>query len=114
MLNSPRKIAITWSNNIFILDENIIKIFDPFGNGLGSVETEIAPKSISIIFSNLTINSEKDILSADLKNPELKFSKLILEDYPEKNQGNLEIVSALIFNNKLYVLSLKEILVYTK
>jgi DNA-binding beta-propeller fold protein YncE len=114
MLNSPQKIAITWSNNIFVLDENNIKIFDPFGNGLGSVETEISPKSISIIFSNLTINSEKDILSADLKNPELKFSKLILENYPEKNQGNLEIVSSLIFNNKLYILSLKEILVYTK
>lgn len=114
MLNSPQKIAITWSNNIFVLDENIIKIFDPFGNGLGSVETEIASKSISIIFSNLTINSEKDILSADLKIPELKFSKLILEGYPEKNQDDSDIVSALIFNNKLYILSLKEILVYTK
>ncbi|HVO74130.1 MAG TPA: NHL repeat-containing protein [Ignavibacteriaceae bacterium] len=113
-LNSPRKIAISPNNNIFVLDGNTIKIFDQFGNGMGSAEAGIDLNSLTIIFSSLTVNSRHEILSADLRNPELKFNKVMLQDSSPGSRGSPEILSTLIFNNKLYLLTSKEILVYTK
>jgi len=114
MLNSPERLAISGNNNIYVLDGDDIKIFDQFGNGAAVFPAETKLNNIKIIFSNLTINNEDEIFFADLKNPSLKLNKLILKDYPEDYKEKPEIICSLIFNDKLYILTSKEILVYSK
>jgi DNA-binding beta-propeller fold protein YncE len=114
MLNSPKKIAISGNNNIYVLDESNIKIFDQFGNGMAVFPVDINPNCINIIFSNLTVNNEEEIFHADLKSSPLKLSKIILTDLPEKYRGKTDIICSLIFNNKLYILTSTEILVCSK
>jgi len=114
MLNSPERLAISGNNNIYVLDRDDIKIFDQFGNGAAVFPAETKLNNIKIIFSNLTINNEDEIFFADLKNPSLKLNKLILKDYPEDYKEKPEIICSLIFNDKLYILTSKEILVYSK
>jgi len=114
MLNSPERLAISGNNNIYVLDRDDIKIFDQFGNGAAVFPAETKLNNIKIIFSNLTINNEDEIFFANLKNPSLKLNKLILKDYPEDYKEKPEIICSLIFNDKLYILTSKEILVYSK
>ncbi len=114
MLNSPERLAISGNNNIYVLDGDDIKIFDQFGNGAAVFPAETKLNNIKIIFSNLTVNNEDEIFFADLKNPSLKLNKLILKDYPEDYKEKPEIICSLIFNDKLYILTSKEILVYSK
>jgi len=114
MLNSPERLAISGNNNIYVLDGDDIKIFDQFGNGAAVFPAETKLNNIKIIFSNLTVNNEDGIFFADLKNPSLKLNKLILKDYPEDYKEKPEIICSLIFNDKLYILTSKEILVYSK
>jgi len=114
MLNSPERLAISGNNNIYVLDGDDIKIFDQFGNGAAVFPAETKLNNIKIIFSNLTVNNEDEIFFADLKNPSLILNKLILKDYPEDYKEKPEIICSLIFNDKLYILTSKEILVYSK
>jgi len=109
-LRNPKSLAVSSNGNIFIIDEDKIVVFDQYGNGLGKISSEINLKSIRILFDQLTTNSDEEILFANLKNPELKFVKLELsgiDDLPE-------IVSSIIFSDKLYVLTPETILIFSK
>ena len=83
----------TIGNNIFI--------FDNYGTALGTIEAEEKLRSIRIIFNWLTTNTKEKIYFSNLRSQEEKLIEAILTGYEEK----LEIVSSLIFNKKLYVLT---------
>jgi len=109
-LEEPKQLAVSMQNNIFVIDNNQIVIFDAYGNSIGKAEGNEDFISIRIIFNWLTVCTEEKIYIANLKYPDLNIKEIFLEgiDY------NPKAVSALIFNNKLYVLSKNSILVFNR
>ncbi len=109
-LTNPKQLAISMQNNIYIIDENVILVFDQFGNVIGQAEGKQNFTGIKIIFNNLVLNSNDKVYYANLLNPEFKITEVKLTNFEEK----IKIVSALIFNNKLYILTKNQVLVFTR
>lgn len=109
-LKNPKSLAVSSNNNIIVLDDTDIIVFDQYGNGIGKFTTEISLKSVRILFDRITINSDDTILLADLKKQELQFNKLQLSGVDDLS----EIVSSIIFSDKLYVLTPLTILIFSK
>jgi len=109
-LQKPAQLAVSMQNNIFVIDGNQVIIFDHYGNGSGKITGIEEFTSIRIIFEWLTVTSKDKIYIANLRSPEMSLKEILLEGI----EDNLEIVSALIFNNKLFVLSKKEIFIFNR
>ncbi len=107
MLENPKSLAVSSNNLIFVLDESGIVIFDSFGNGVGNIEIEDKSVSLRILFDNLTFNSINKIFTHNLRTEDQIFNEVVL-DFKD-----LEIVSSLFYNDKLYVLTAKEILIFS-
>ena len=108
-LQKPRQLAISMQNNIYVLDGKDIYIFDNYGTAIGDIEIPGEMRSIRIIFQWLTINSDKKIYISNLNSKEQKLIEVMLNGYDDE----FEIVSSLVFNAKLYVLTPKSILVFS-
>jgi len=100
-LSNPKQLAISMQNNIYVIDGINIFIFDNYGTVLGLIEAEEQLRSIRIIFNWLTTNTKEKIYFSNLKSSEEKLMEAKLNGFEDK----LDIVSSLIFNKKLYVLS---------
>jgi len=109
-LQNPKQLAVSRTNNIFVIDGNEILIFDQYGNSITRVPGLENFISIRIIFDWMTLSTDKKIYIANLRIPEISLKEILLEDEPLDTR----IVSSLIFNNKLYILTKKEILVFNK
>ena len=109
-LQKPLQLAVSMQNNIFVIDGNQIIMFDQYGNGSGKITGIEEFISIRIIFEWLTVTSNDKIYIANLRSPEMSLKEISLDGLENK----IEIVSALIFNNKLFVLTKKEILIFNR
>ncbi|NWG29494.1 MAG: hypothetical protein HXY48_13295 [Ignavibacteriaceae bacterium] len=109
-LQKPLQLAVSMQNNIYVIDGNQIIVFDQYGNGIKKITGKDEFISIRIIFDWLTVTSKEKIYVANLRSPEFNLNEVVLDDFDFK----YEIVSALIFINKLYLLTKKEILVFTR
>jgi hypothetical protein len=109
-LQNPKQLAVSNKNNIYVIDGNEILIYDQYGNSINKVSGIDEFISIRIIFDNMTLTTEKQIYFANLRAPEITLKEVLLEDLPI----NTTIVTSLIFNNKLYLLTKKEILVFNR
>ena len=107
-LANPKKIVVSPSNNLFVIDGSNIIVFDQYGNGINIMKTEYNIKSINITFNNLLLNSVDRIFMSNLKSGDFKFSELKTED----EKAVLPIISSLIFNGKLYILNQNGIRIY--
>ncbi len=107
-LQKPLQLAVSMQNDIFVIDGDQIIIFDQYGNASGKISGTEEFASIRIIYNWLTVTSKDKIFLANLKSSELSLKEVILEDL----EGKVEIVSALIFNSKLYLLTRKDILIF--
>lgn len=108
-LNNPKKLAISMKNNIYVIDDNYVYIYDNYGTGIDKFEINEEMISIRIIFNWLTLNSKEKIYFTDLRSKDKTLNEAILSGFDK----NYEIVSALIFNGKLYVLTNKSILIFS-
>ncbi len=109
-LQNPKQLAVSMTNNIFVIDGDEILIFDQYGNSITKVSGLEDFISIRIIFDWMTLSTDKKIYIANLRIPEISFKEVLLEDLPL----DTKIVSSLIFNDKLYLLTKKEILVFNR
>jgi hypothetical protein len=109
-LQKPVQLAVSMQNNIFVIDGNQIIMFDQYGNGTKKITGTEDFTSIRIIFEWLTVTIKEKIYTANLRSPEMSLREVLLEGLEEET----EIISSLIFNNKLYVLSKKEILIFNR
>jgi hypothetical protein len=109
-LQKPVQLAVSSQNNIFVVDRDQIIIFDQYGNGTGKISGVEEFTSIRIIFDWLTATSKDKIYIANLRRPEMSLKEVMLEGLEKKT----EIVSAFIFNNRLYLLTKKEILIFNR
>ena len=108
-LSNPKRFSISNNNFLFVLDGKRIVVFDHYGNGISAFNSEYDLTGINIIFNKMTVNTDKRIFYANL-NEQFSLNEIILEELEE----NTSIVSSLIFNNKLYVLTPEKIIIYSK
>jgi len=109
-LSKPKQLAISGRNNIYVIDGSQVIIFDQYGNGSGKISGVEDFKSIRIIFEWMTVSMGKKIFLSNLNSPELSLKEIALDSTVKVP----EIISSLIFNDKLYILSKEEILVFKK
>jgi DNA-binding beta-propeller fold protein YncE len=110
MLKNPTQLAIASNNNVFIADDNRVIVFDQYGNGVLKINMETSVNSIRILFDQLTITSSKEIFYSNLRVPDAKLAALTIEGIDQLPK----IQSAIIFNNKLYVLTEKALLTFIR
>ncbi len=108
-LNNPTKMAVSPSINTFVVDDSDIVVFDNYGNGLAVIETGMVLRGLKINYSLLTANTESEIYFADLNSEQFELKKINLAALDYKP----EFVTAIMVQNKLYILTEKEILVFT-
>ena len=108
-LNNPKKLAVSPDNNIYVLDDKKLVIFDQYGNGIKIIPLDEDFIGINIIGNNLTLNSASDIYTANLNKQDVELIKAKLIANPKDS-----FVSSLIFGQKLYVLTRNEIWIFTK
>ncbi|MHB1686200.1 MAG: NHL repeat-containing protein [Ignavibacteriaceae bacterium] len=109
-LVDPLSLALAPNGNIFVIDKKRIVIFDQYGNGLKIINEDNDFTGIRIIFNKLTINSKSEIYYSNLNLPDFTLTKI---DFGGNDEVK-KIVSSLIFNDKLYILTQTKIFVYQK
>jgi len=106
-LANPTQLAINSLNDIFVIDENDIVVFDQYGNGTSRINVAESLYSIRILFDQMVVCTRNEIYSSFLKLADPKLNQISLSEF-----DTTEIVSAIVINNKLYVLTEKTILVF--
>jgi hypothetical protein len=109
-LNNPVAMAVDFNNYLYVVDGKTIFIYDQFGNGIGEIKGAEDFNSINIIFDNMTINSKDKIYYYDLT----QRTGTLEEIKTDADNIKGEVKSSLIFNNKLFVLTSKEIKIFQK
>jgi len=108
-LNKPTHFAVSSTLKTFVLDGKDIVIFDNYGNGLGVIKTGLELKGIEILFNLLSINTKDEIYFADLSKTDFELVKITLIGLDYKP----EFVKSIMGKSKLYILTEKEVLVFT-
>jgi len=108
-LKEPKQLAISSSNNIYIIDGSEIIIYDHFGNGINKIETSLHLSSIRIVFDQLLVTARDQVYLSSLNSPDTKMTSIGLTGY---ETGNIR--SAVLFNSRLYVLTSTSILIFAK
>ncbi len=109
-LSNPGSMAVFSSSNLFVLDDNSLFVFDLFGNGISKTKLNFNLKNIRVTFNDLTLNNDSTIYHTSLTSNEISIKELKLIDV----SSNKKIISSIIFNDKLYVLTKDKILIFRK
>ncbi|MBL1212165.1 MAG: hypothetical protein D8M61_02315 [Ignavibacteriae bacterium] len=109
-LNNPVTFAVSPDGKLFVINENKIILFDQFGTGLSFIDAGFNAENINITFNNLVINNSVKIKYADLSS-----SPVILKEFkPDQDFINGDIIEALLFESKLFILTSRSIFVFNK
>ncbi len=107
-VTEPKKLTISPDGRIYVLDENLILVYDYYGNGLLKIKVDFDAVNIAISGNSLTVNDNSQIIIYNLRtNSPTHISKSDL-DLPD----NSNIIETALSNNKIYVLTETEINVY--
>ena len=106
-LTNPNNFSIDKEGNIFVLDENRIKVFDQYGNGQFIFKTNYNPKKIYSYMTNLLYIENDQIVIFNLK--ERKIAGKFCDFF---NLENEVIVDAKIIAKHLFILTPHRILKY--
>ena len=106
-LITPIQFSIT-NTKILVLDSQFLVLFDQFGNGIKKIKLAFVPDNINYAFRNVCINDKSQIVFIDETNIESgSFIQVRFLTKPEE-----EIIDAIIFNAKLYLLTKNSIMIY--
>ena len=109
-LKNPQKLAINFDNSILILDDSLLVLYDQFGNGKEKINLGNSFTNLNTTFVNLILNNENEIYMSLIGVDENILNKIALIGF----NNDLKILSCSVLNNKLYVLTPKEIFVFNK
>ena len=107
-LSNPMSFVISGDGKIFVIDSEWIFVFDQYGTGLLKFEMGIEAFNLSISKNKILLNSSDHIKIIDLKN--LQGQNKIIDS--SQLQIDTPIKKAILYNNKLYVLTETAIRVY--
>lgn len=107
-LQDPVKLAVSPVGYVYVLDNSGFIIFDQYGNGIAKLDLDESIINFNIIFNHLTFNSEAAVYHMILNSAEKSFKEFTLVGL----DAIPSLQSSLIFNNKLYLLTEKDILVF--
>lgn len=108
ILNDPLQLAISSNNNVYVIDGEQIVVFDQYGNGVQKIDCGFDLRSIRIIFNFLVVTSGDKIFLSNLNSPDSKLTEIKLTGFEEISN----LVSAIYFNNTLFILSDQSIGIY--
>lgn len=109
LLSYPVKLALSQDSKVFVLDEKSINVFDQYGMGLIKIRTNDDMSNLNIMFNNMIVNSADSLYYQNLKNPLQKFRNIT----PIHDLINSNIIEAILFNSKLYILTENSILIFS-
>jgi hypothetical protein len=109
-LKNPKKLAVNSDNSVLVLDDSVLVIYDQFGNGKDKIKLGNSFSSLKISSGTLILNNDDEIYMGSFGIGENILSKINLIGA----EDGLKILSCSIFNNKLYILTPTEILVFEK
>lgn len=107
-LTNPKQLAISSWNYIFVIDGSDIVIFDNFGSGTNRISIDKPMNSIRILFDHMIICNGEEVYHSYLKSIDSKFTKIDLAGF----EIDQEIISGILLNNRLYILTAKKLLVF--
>lgn len=109
-LNDPKQMAFVAGNKIAVLDGSSIKYYDYFGNNIAIMNYKMNPVSINSTYENVLLTSKDNVFISSVEENSMWFNPILLEgEYPQDN-----FCSALIFNDRLYILTNTQILIFRK
>lgn len=108
-LVQPTKLGIAHDSKLFVLGDDVATMFDQFGMGLFQMKLNFSATNLNITFDDMVINDDKNLYHLNLRTPEKKIGKITTSNLPD----DVIIIEALIYYSKLYILTEKNILVYT-
>lgn len=106
-LSNPKYFTIDSNGNLYVLDENKIKILDQYGNATLSYSIPYSPEKIRIVNSKILYIENSSIIGFDLKERKEIFNFQVFD-----NLDSDLIVDALLLNDVLHVLTKSKILSY--
>ncbi|MFH0733798.1 MAG: NHL repeat-containing protein [bacterium] len=104
-LSNPVKFAISPDGKIFVVNDDVIFVFDQYGNGIAKLDIGFNATGIKIFETILSLNNDKLIKSIDLRDINSDFIEYKLEE-------DISILETFISNNKLFVLTKNTVYVY--
>ncbi len=107
-LRKPKKIALSANDFVLVLDDSSVIAFDLFGNGKTKLSIPSSVTSIKVTSEMIILNDECDIYFKSVSLDDTPFNKIAFVGLSRDEK----IISADIFNNKLYVLTPNEISVF--
>lgn len=109
-LDFPTDMAIDSDNNIYILDQNKIKIFDSFGTGINIIEIQNEVVSISIFKNALTLNTPHAIFQYKIVTNSISYDT----GAPFSHYTNDRISKAVSYGNLIFILGQTKFFIYKK
>lgn len=106
-LDQPIDMAIDDDNNIYILDQNKIKIFDSFGTGIKILVIENEAVSISIFKDVLTVNTPNKIYEYQLNVGAPTSKNISIASLTDD-----KISEVIVSGNYMFILTKKKIFIY--
>ncbi len=106
-LTAPKHFVLT-NTNLLVLDSQYLVIFDQFGNGIKKIKLPFVPDNINSAFRKICINSKSQIVLIDEAN--FDSANFIPVNFLQTVEE--EIIDAVFFNSKLYLLTENTILIY--
>jgi len=111
-IKNPKKLIVTESNNILVLDGRSLIVFDIFGNGITKTALPENFFSIDKHYNTITLTSDSSIYISSFDLNKISFRKLSLHGLPENTLFNASLgvedkVYALT-NNTIYCFVLSE------
>ena len=108
-LKNPKKLAVSSDSSIFVLDDSLLVVYDQFGNGKDKINLGNSFTGIRISSDLLILNNEQEVYVSNLSFDENILTRINLIGIDEE----IRIISCTVFNNKIYLLTPREIFVFT-
>lgn len=107
-LKNPKNLAVNSDNSVLVLDDSVLIVYDQFGNGKAVIHLNTSFSNLTAAANVLLLTSENSVYIGSFSNSEKPLNQINLIGH----ESNLKIIDCAIFNEKLYILSPKEIFVF--
>ncbi|MDP4115622.1 MAG: NHL repeat-containing protein [Bacteroidota bacterium] len=108
-LSNPSKMAISNNNDLYVLDNKKLVLFDQFGTGIKIENLKDSISDIRIISNIITLTGKNKIYISDLNN-----NSNILLSQVNIDLGDAVAVSSIYYKDRFYILTKSNILIYQK